>query len=674
MYRPGDTSIIANQQGQASVFVLVLLGVVLVCTIFLYQSGHITSEKMQLQNAADAAAFGALTLEARSLNFAAYTNRAMIANEVAVGQLIGMLSWTDQLTQAEEYADIYTPLIEAAGAAVAAALLETAGVGTGIVEFIVNTITTIIDTTAGIFTAVGEALEAVLDAIVSPTVGGLSLVNEVYSVSQKIYHGATYALVVKNVYQSLDDNIIGNSSSRSDAWKKHLTGAQLSDLGVVALVGHLPSFWSGYTTTYTSSTAAKKKKKADEDKKKKEEEKKKKAEEKKKKEEEKKKKEEKKDEKKREEKASDQAKDNKKDEKKNDKKDQKKEKKQKKAKKSKEDTDNTAGMGRFAATVREARDPFTSGAESDPKNRDWTLGVEFRIHKKIDLIVKTIHLNFDLKFGAESLGASELRNKSDTFIWSATDTAVAGTKLKVFGKWYPLGPPGAPFGTGAFQAPERETDLLIATDMLPTFPEALYGKRSPEVYGGAGSAPHELAWVDVGKSIEEDQVETYNGLKPYRDMAQMDEKKPGKFSMPFEAPFFLVGVTKSLKDITGKGPRFSGHFDLTSYDGDTNVDRIGAIAKSELYFARPSDLSYFVRKDKQKEKANVFSPFWQARLVDTSDTDRFIALAMQQKVLWMTKREKRLIGGDNLDQVLSVVDDILETVADVFNRITRIFL
>ncbi len=674
MYPPGYTSTISNQQGQASVFVLALLGVVLVCTIFLYQSGHLTSEKMQLQNAADAAAFGALTLEARSLNFAAYTNRAMIANEVAVGQLIGLLSWTDQLTQTEEYSDVYTAAIEVAGAIVAAALVETAGIGTGVVEAVVNTINTIIDTVAGILTAVGEAMEAVLDAIVSPTVGGLSLVNEVYSVSQKIYHGATYALVVKNVYQSLDDNIIGNNSSRSDAWKKHLSGAQLSDLGVVALVGHLPSFWTGYTTTYTSSTAAKKKKKAEEDKKKKEEKKKQKEEEKKKKEEEKKKKEE--------EKAADQAKgtkentkkDTKKEDKKNDKKDQKKEKKKKKAKKSKKDTNNTGGMGRFAATVREARDPFTSGAESDPKNRDWTLGVELRIHKKIDLLIKTIHLNFDLKFGAESMGASELRNKSDTFIWSATDTAVAGTKLKVFGKWYPLGPPGAPLGTGAFQAPEREKDLLIATDMLPTFPEALYGKRTPEVYGGAGSAPHELAWIDVGKSIEEDQVESYNGLKPYRDMAEMDEKQPGKFAMPFEAPFFLVGVTKSLKDLTSKGPRFSGHFDLTRYDADTNVDRLGAIAKSELYFARPSDLNYFVRKDKQREKANVFSPFWQARLVDTSDTDRFIALAMQQKVLWMTKREKRLIGGDNLDQVLNVIDDILETVADVFNRITRLFL
>ena len=92
-----------NQSGQASVFVIALIGIVLVSTIFLYQSGRLTSEKMQLQNAADAAAFGASTLEARSLNFAAYTNRAMVANEVAVGQMVGMLSFVDELKTTGEY-------------------------------------------------------------------------------------------------------------------------------------------------------------------------------------------------------------------------------------------------------------------------------------------------------------------------------------------------------------------------------------------------------------------------------------------------------------------------------------------------------------------------------------------------------------------------------------------
>ena len=95
---------------------LALIGIVLISTIFLYQSGRLTSEKMQLQNAADAAAFGASTLEARSLNFAAYTNRAMVANEVAVGQMVGILSFADELKTTGEYLDTYAGILEASTA------------------------------------------------------------------------------------------------------------------------------------------------------------------------------------------------------------------------------------------------------------------------------------------------------------------------------------------------------------------------------------------------------------------------------------------------------------------------------------------------------------------------------------------------------------------------------
>ena len=70
-----------QQQGQAIIFVILFLGVVLLSLVFLYKAGKITSEKMQLQNAADAAAYSVSVTEARDLNFMAYTNRAMVANE-----------------------------------------------------------------------------------------------------------------------------------------------------------------------------------------------------------------------------------------------------------------------------------------------------------------------------------------------------------------------------------------------------------------------------------------------------------------------------------------------------------------------------------------------------------------------------------------------------------------
>ena len=71
-----------------------LFAVVLVlAALSLFRTGRLTSDKMELQNAADALAFSISTVEARDLNFAAYTNRAIVANEVAIGQAIGMASW-----------------------------------------------------------------------------------------------------------------------------------------------------------------------------------------------------------------------------------------------------------------------------------------------------------------------------------------------------------------------------------------------------------------------------------------------------------------------------------------------------------------------------------------------------------------------------------------------------
>jgi hypothetical protein len=381
MLRQPHKSVRKRQAGQAAVFVLALLGVVLVCAVFLYKSGRITSEKMQLQNAADAAAYSAMTLEARSLNFAAYTNRAMVGNEVGVGQMVGLMSWTDQLTQAEEYANIYVPIIEALGDALAAALVETIG-GAIIVETATQIIVTTIETIAGVLTAVGDAME--------PVIKGLSLVNKVYSTSQMVYHAATYGEVVKSLYQNLEDNTEGTSFNRSDILKRDQGGARLSDLGIIALVGHVPSFWSGYTQTYSSPTSAAKRKQQDEDKKRKEEEKKRK------KEEERKKKGKEKTDKEKE-------KEKKKEEKKK-KKDEKKQKKQKE----KDDAKKT-GMGRMAATVREARDPFTSGDKNENTNRDWALELDLKMYKTINFKLFKIRLGAEYVLGAESYGASELR-------------------------------------------------------------------------------------------------------------------------------------------------------------------------------------------------------------------------------------------------------------------------
>ncbi len=82
--------------GQAMVLGLVMLLVLCVGVIVLFDTGQTVSKKVELVNAADAAAYSVAVQEARALNYAAYANRARVANEVAIAQVIGLYSWMNQ--------------------------------------------------------------------------------------------------------------------------------------------------------------------------------------------------------------------------------------------------------------------------------------------------------------------------------------------------------------------------------------------------------------------------------------------------------------------------------------------------------------------------------------------------------------------------------------------------
>ncbi|WP_227487833.1 pilus assembly protein TadG-related protein [Acidithiobacillus sp. HP-11] len=81
------------ESGQAALFSVALIPVILLAVLFVFNTGQQTAVKLKTQNAADAAAFSAMQMEARELNFIAYTNRAMVANQVAIGQTISLVSW-----------------------------------------------------------------------------------------------------------------------------------------------------------------------------------------------------------------------------------------------------------------------------------------------------------------------------------------------------------------------------------------------------------------------------------------------------------------------------------------------------------------------------------------------------------------------------------------------------
>src|SRR5690554_7620399 len=89
-----------QQKGQAIIFGLLFLAVVLMALLILYNQGQLVSDRIQLENTADATVYSQAKLAARNQNFIAYTNRAMVANEVSIGQMVAILSW------AKHYRDV----------------------------------------------------------------------------------------------------------------------------------------------------------------------------------------------------------------------------------------------------------------------------------------------------------------------------------------------------------------------------------------------------------------------------------------------------------------------------------------------------------------------------------------------------------------------------------------
>ncbi len=81
------------QAGQALVLGLFMILAGLLGVYFMFNTGQVVATKSRLVTATDAAAYSAAIWRARALNFAAYTNRAIVAQEVAVAQAVTLVSY-----------------------------------------------------------------------------------------------------------------------------------------------------------------------------------------------------------------------------------------------------------------------------------------------------------------------------------------------------------------------------------------------------------------------------------------------------------------------------------------------------------------------------------------------------------------------------------------------------
>lgn len=85
------------EAGQALLLGLVFLGASAVVAFEFIRLARLVGEKTRVIHTADAAAYSTGVLHARLLNYDAYTNRALIANEMALAQWLSIGSWAENL-------------------------------------------------------------------------------------------------------------------------------------------------------------------------------------------------------------------------------------------------------------------------------------------------------------------------------------------------------------------------------------------------------------------------------------------------------------------------------------------------------------------------------------------------------------------------------------------------
>lgn len=113
----------ARQRGQLLPFASAFLVLCLALFYFAANTAQMGIEKTRVINAADAAAYSAGIVQARSLNLTAYTNRAIIANQVGVAQMLTLNNELNHL--ASFYSATDASVIEVLGEGIGWATIPT---------------------------------------------------------------------------------------------------------------------------------------------------------------------------------------------------------------------------------------------------------------------------------------------------------------------------------------------------------------------------------------------------------------------------------------------------------------------------------------------------------------------------------------------------------------------
>lgn len=110
----------SSMRGQALAVLLPLLAVLVAALWWVLETGEAAAEKQRLRNTADAAALSAAVWQAKVLNFDAYMNRAIVANEAVIAQSVSLRGWSSYMDHLLPRASLVTSAVPYLGTAMVA--------------------------------------------------------------------------------------------------------------------------------------------------------------------------------------------------------------------------------------------------------------------------------------------------------------------------------------------------------------------------------------------------------------------------------------------------------------------------------------------------------------------------------------------------------------------------
>lgn len=514
-----------TEYGQAALFATVLIPIVLLTALFVFNTGQLAATKLKTQNAADAAAFSAMKMEARELNFISYTNRAMIANQVAIGQTISLVSWS-------HYVKTFGLNIQRLGALVS--WIPVVGQAT-------VTITNAIAQTT-------NALDQGIDAASKVILPALDIADAALSGAQEIYH------MTNGIFDPGSGNT--NPGGAITAVAEQMVKLNDPDARINGMVlttnlsqyfihrGDLIKRWGG---------------------------------------------------------------------------------------------NKENAQARMAYMINASRDGFTRERNDLPS-----------VLRPLGSL--TI---FPFKVGITKSGGGQIAmDKSGTYAWSGMDTL----SLRVWAwscRWSGCGWRGgleAPLGWGAAQSgggneydyfrssyhyqeinspPQSHFPPPVITQDIPPYGHSW--DRNPQTSRLASySHPEEQDTYGNSASSEalgDSHRRSAGGITRYQDFNRSSTALDSSEGDPADAMPSYIVVVEHARQIVRDASTAMG-ISHTTGQGKMNMilpqsaqgGQVRALAKAQTYFRRPASL--WQRGDKYHERGNLFSPFWEARLVDTNMADR----------------------------------------------------